>query len=70
MNEKFDYYDAVAHLIPGTVACLLLVYTFDLLGIDIPKIPVGSLGSAAIGVAVAYTVGHLLQSIASSLEPL
>jgi hypothetical protein len=70
MDAKFDYYDAVAHLIPGTFACLLLAYDLDLLGIEIPRVPVGSLGSAAIGIAIAYTVGHLLQSVASSLEPL
>lgn len=70
MVEKFDYYDAIAHLIPGTVACLFLLLTFDLLGIALPKLDLGVLANAGIGIAVAYTVGHLLQSIASSLEPL
>lgn len=70
MAEKFDYYDAIAHLIPGTVGCLFLLFTLDLLGIVVPKLDVGSLGTVGIGIAVAYTVGHLLQSLASSLEPL
>jgi len=68
--EKFDYYDAIAHLIPGTVGCLFLLYTLDLFGIAPPKPDVGSLGTVGIGIAVAYTMGHLLQSLASSLEPL
>jgi hypothetical protein len=70
VNEKLNYYDAIAHLIPGTIGCLFLFYTFDLLGIVIPKPDIGSLGIVGIGVAVAYTIGHLLQSLASSLEPL
>jgi len=68
--DKFNYYDAIAHLIPGTIGCLFILYTLDLLGIVLPTPDVGSLGVAGIGVAVAYTVGHLLQSLASSFEPL
>jgi hypothetical protein len=67
---KFDYYDAVAHVIPGTIGCLFLFFTLDLLGIVLPRLDVGGLGLAGIGFAVAYTLGHLLQSISSSLEPL
>lgn len=70
MIQKFDYYDAIAHLIPGTIGCLFILYAIDLLGTALPKLDVGSLGAAGIGVAVAYTLGHLLQSVASSLEPL
>lgn len=70
LAEKFNYYDAIAHLIPGTIGCLFLLYTLELLGIDLPKPDVGSLGLVGIGIAVAYTVGHLLQSLASSFEPL
>ncbi len=67
--DKFDYYDAIAHLIPGTIGCLFLFYTLELLGIALPEPNVGSLGIVGIGIAVAYTVGHLLQALASSLEP-
>jgi hypothetical protein len=69
LAERFNYYDAIANLIPGAIGCLFFVYTFDLLGITMPKLDVGSLGAAGIGIAVAYTVGHLLQSLASSFEP-
>jgi hypothetical protein len=67
---KFDYYDAIAHVIPGTVACLFILYALDILGMSLPRISEGSLAQVGIGVAVAYTVGHLLQGLASSLEPL
>ncbi len=70
MAQKFDYYDAVAHLIPGTIGCLVLLYFSDLLGVVLPKPQVGSLGGLGVGIALAYTIGHLLQSIASALEPL
>jgi hypothetical protein len=69
LSEKFSYYDVVAHLIPGTLFCLFIFYTFYLLAIVPPKPDVGSLGTLGIGVAVAYTAGHLLQAIASTLEP-
>lgn len=70
MDQKFNYYDAIAHLVPGTIACLFLLYTSDLLGVALPKIDFGSLGTVGVGIAVAYTLGHLLQSLASSFEPL
>jgi hypothetical protein len=70
LAEKFNYYDAIAHLIPGTIGCLFLFYTLELLVIELPRPDVGSLGIVGIGIAVAYTVGHLLQSLASSFEPL
>lgn len=69
MSEKFDYYDAVAHLIPGAVGCLLAFYHCDLFGITIPVPKTGQIAELGIGVAIAYTAGHLLQSVASFLEP-
>jgi hypothetical protein len=70
LSGKFDYYDVVAHVIPGTIGYLFLFFTLDLFGVVLPKLDVGGLGLAGIGFAVAYTLGHLLQSIASTLEPL
>jgi len=70
LDKKFDYYDAIANLIPGTIACLFIFYTLDLLGIALPKIDFGLLATVGVGIAVAYIVGHLLQSLASSFEPL
>lgn len=69
MTEKLSYYDALAHLIPGTIGCLFLFYLFNMLGIALPAVGVGELGIVGIGIALAYTLGHLLQSLASSLEP-
>jgi hypothetical protein len=69
LSGKFDYYDAIAHVIPGTIACLLIFFTLDLFQVVIPKLDIGGLGIAGVGFAVAYTLGHLLQSVASTLEP-
>jgi len=69
LSGKFDYYDAIAHVIPGTIACLFLFYTINLFDITLPKLDIGVLGLAGVGLALAYTVGHLFQSIASTLEP-
>jgi hypothetical protein len=70
MAGKIDYYDVIAHVIPGTIGCLFIFLTLDLLGIVFPRPEAGSLGLAGLGFAVAYTLGHLLQSVASSLEPI
>jgi hypothetical protein len=69
VSPKFDYYDAIAHLIPGTIGCLVILYFCDILSVTLPKPEVGSLSGLGIGIALAYTVGHLLQSIASVFEP-
>jgi len=56
LDKKFDYYDAIANLIPGTIACLFIFYTLDLLGIALPKIDFGLLATVGVGIAVAYIV--------------
>jgi hypothetical protein len=70
MSSRFDYYDAIAHLIPGAIGCLVILYFCDVFSVTLPRPRVGSLGGLGIGVAVAYTVGHLLQSLASAFEPM
>lgn len=70
MFQQFDYYDVVAHVIPGTLGCVLLLYMLDALGVVLPTFSPGSLTQLGVGVVMAYVVGHLLQAIASSLEPL
>jgi hypothetical protein len=70
MSDKFDYYDAIAHLVPGTLGLVVLVYFMYLSGLSLPSLPAGNAGALAIGVALAYLLGHILQSLASTLEPL
>ncbi len=69
MSDKFDYYDAIAHLVPGTLGLVVLVYFMYLAGLSLPSLPAGNAGALAIGVALAYLLGHILQSLASTLEP-
>jgi hypothetical protein len=70
MSEKFDYYDAIAHLVPGTLGLVVLIYFMHLAGLSLPTLPAGNAGALAIGIALAYLLGHILQSLASTLEPL
>jgi len=67
--DKLTYYDAIAHLIPGALACLFLLYILDILGLSLPKISQGSLAQVGIGIIVSYVAGHLLQAVASTAEP-
>lgn len=67
--DRFDYYDAVAHVIPGAVACLFMLYVLDIVGVPLPKISEGSFAQVGIGIVVSYVVGHLLQAVASTVEP-
>lgn len=69
MQEKFDYYDLLGHVIPGLVligAIYLLFYWF---GTEV-KIPAFS---GAVGVLVVLGIaifsGNLLQALSSLLEP-
>lgn len=70
LSPKFDYYDAVAHVIPGTVALLIFLCLSKVLGIALPQFDMGQLSGLGIGIALAYVAGHLLQGIASQFEPL
>jgi hypothetical protein len=69
LGEKLTYYDAVAHLVPGTLMCVAIVYTADLSRVSFPKLELGALTELGVGVAFAYTLGHLLQAVSSTLEP-
>jgi hypothetical protein len=66
MIDKFNFYDVYGYLIPGAALLLLLWLPFAL--VHTPW-PTKDLGSAVIGVVVAYIAGHLLQMICTRVIP-
>ena len=66
MIDKFNFYDVYGYFLPGAAIVLLFWLPFGLVQ---GKWPDSSLGSAVIGVAVAYFIGHLLQIICTKLVP-
>lgn len=64
MLDKFNFYDVLGYLIPGSIATLAL-YWFGVAGLRLSGLPAlgGDLGSSLVFVGAAYVAGHLVQSI-------
>src|SRR5438270_13719553 len=70
MSEKFELYDVLSILIPGSI--LLAVITVSFPGVAAPFATVGFPDAFAVIclIAVAAFLGHLVQAIASLLDPI
>jgi hypothetical protein len=70
MNDKFDLYDVLGVLIPGSIVLGLVCVTFPEIAarFSAPQFPEAF--SVICLIALAFLVGHLIQAIASMFEPL
>ncbi|HEY6252375.1 MAG TPA: hypothetical protein VI685_20665 [Candidatus Angelobacter sp.] len=66
MIDKFNFYDIFGYFLPGASLLLLLWLPFGLVR---KSWPASDLGSAVIGVVVAYVAGHFLQMICTKVIP-
>lgn len=67
MIERFNFYDVYGYFIPGGVTMLVVVLPLVLTGrIELPS---GEWPLLIVGVVVAYLIGHLLQTMASTAIP-
>ncbi|HEX3671200.1 MAG TPA: hypothetical protein VHT92_05790 [Candidatus Cybelea sp.] len=64
MIERFNFYDVYGYLIPGGVTMLVVVLPLVLTGRI--ELPTGEWPLLIVGVLVAYLIGHLLQTMAST----
>ncbi|MCK4231567.1 hypothetical protein KAX21_01330 [candidate division WOR-3 bacterium] len=68
MQDKFNFHDFVAYIIPGGLA-LIVVYWFlvSFVGLSLP-IQVKSLGESILFLAGSYFFGHLVQVLGTVIE--
>ena len=66
MIERFNFYDLYGYLLPGLALLILFWLPFGLVA---QSRPASELSSAVAALAVAYIVGHLLQTIAANAIP-
>lgn len=67
MIERFNFYDVYGYLIPGLVLVLTLTLPFAITGRY--HLAAGEWPALIIGVVIAYIVGHLVQSMATTAIP-
>ncbi len=68
MQNKFNFYDFVGYVIPGSLACVFILWLFaGLFAFTIP-IEVKSVGESILFLGLAYFVGHLVQAYGNSIE--
>lgn len=66
MIKQFNFYDIYGYLLPGTLLLALFWLPFGILS---NKWPNQDLSKTVFLAAAAYILGHLIQSIASSMVP-
>lgn len=69
MESKLSYYDVVAHLVPGTLVLSVLALMPHIFCFRLPW-PGSTAVVIAVGVPLAYTVGQVVQSVSSFMQPL
>ncbi len=67
MDQKFTYYDLVAHLVPGTIILSLIALSAKLLGFSFAA-SFSNTAKFGAAIALAYIIGHALQGISSQFE--
>lgn len=68
MVSKFNLYDFLGYVLPGTVAFgLLCWFARDFLSLPLP-FTVDSFGKSLLAVAISYSLGHFIQSYGNRLE--
>lgn len=70
MKDKFNLYDLLGYIVPGTLVCILLILFFNrVLGISSLTLEsFQSFGESLIFLIVAYFVGQLVQARANVVE--
>jgi hypothetical protein len=69
MEDRFNYYDVVAHIVPGTLVLGVLAIIPKVFGFAVPW-PSSSAVTLAASIPIAYAVGQVVQAIASFLQPI
>lgn len=67
MKDKFDYYDALAIILPGLVAMICMAFMLGAAD-DWDKYMNISLGSSLLACVLAFLVGDVLQTVAKFIE--
>lgn len=68
MQTKFNFYDFIGYIIPGSFV-LFLLYWFAIAGLCIPiEIEFKSFGESVIFLIAAYFFGNITQAIGNSIE--
>jgi hypothetical protein len=68
MEDKLSYYDIVAHIVPGTLVLGVLALIPEVFGFTVP-LPHSSVVTLAASIPVTYTIGQVVQALASFMQP-
>jgi hypothetical protein len=68
MQNKFNFYDFIGYIIPGSLACVFLYWLLaGFAGFTI-TIELKSIGESILYLGLAYFLGHLVQAYGNSIE--
>lgn len=68
MQNKFNFYDFIGYVIPGSLACILLYWLLVGFFVLPISIEVKSLGESILFLGLAYFLGHLVQAYGNTIE--
>lgn len=68
MHNKFNFYDFIGYVIPGSLGCVFLYWLIDgFFGFSL-HLEVKSIGESILFLALAYFIGHLIQAYGNTIE--
>ncbi len=68
MDDKFSYYDVIAHIVPGTLVLGVLALLPEVFGFQVPT-PKSDLIAVVAGLPLTYTIGQVVQGLSSMMQP-
>jgi len=68
MNNKFNFYDFIGYVIPGSLGCVFLYWFSEgFFGFSL-HLEVKSIGESILFLGLAYFIGHLIQTYGNAIE--
>jgi len=68
MQNKFNFYDFIGYVIPGSLGCVFLYWFIEgFFGFSL-HLEVQSIGESILFLGLAYFIGHLIQAYGNTIE--
>lgn len=68
MQNKFNFYDFIGYVIPGSLACVFLYWLFVGFFAVLVSVDLKSFGESILFLGLAYFLGHLVQAYGNRIE--
>lgn len=68
MHNRFNFYDFIGYVIPGSLACVLFYWLIEGFFAFSLHLEVNSMGESILFLGLTYFIGHLIQAYGNTIE--